>query len=31
MPGKIDDAISKTWRFMCDINISKTAEAEQYY
>lgn len=31
MPGKIYDAISKTYRFMGDINISKAAEAELYY
>lgn len=31
MPGKIYDAISKTYGFMCDINTSKVAEAELYY
>lgn len=30
MPGKIYDAINKTYRFMCNINISKEAEAELY-
>jgi len=31
MPGKIYDAISETYRFMCNINISRAVEAELYY